>query len=314
MCYSAMVIEGWKRYARATGAHLSLSEFEAAYFPEEREKRIDRIRRKRGKTPKGMDDWVRSEQPEIGALIDERDAGEISKMEQELFKQAKRLADGERALQTKVTKKASEDVRIATNKIGQIKAKLGDLKRTESKPKDWRFFPGMWAPVIVSENGQLVVKPMRYGCRPAGKPAFYDVKYPGTYNARRDNLEGFWKGTFGVSHGLIVLSTFFENVEVDGKNQVLQFTPKDHSDMLVACLWSHWTDPTGVEPDLLSFAAITDDPEPEVAAAGHDRTIINIKPEHVDAWLNPNGDLQRMYAIFDDKQHPFYEHQLERAA
>ncbi|RZA28391.1 MAG: hypothetical protein EOP92_39640, partial [Lysobacteraceae bacterium] len=121
-------------------------------------------------------------------------------------------------------------------------------------------------------------------------------------------------GTFGVSHGLIVLSTFFENVEVDGKNQVLQFTPKDHSDMLVACLWSHWTDPTGVEPDLLSFAAITDDPEPEVAAAGHDRTIINIKPEHVDAWLNPNGDLQRMYAIFDDKQHPFYEHQLERAA
>ena len=38
---------------------------------------------------------------------------------------------------------------------------------------------------------------------------------------------------------------------------------------------------------LLSFAAITDEPEHEVAAAGHDRTIINIKPEHVDAWLNP---------------------------
>ena len=30
--------------------------------------------------------------------------------------------------------------------------------------------------------------------------------------------------------------------------------------------------------------------EPEVAAAGHGRTIINIniKPEHVDAWLNPD--------------------------
>ena len=32
---------------------------------------------------------------------------------------------------------------------------------------------------------------MRYQCRLAGKPAFYDVKFPGTYNARRDNLEGF---------------------------------------------------------------------------------------------------------------------------
>jgi hypothetical protein len=50
---------------------------------------------------------------------------------------------------------------------------------------------------MVVKNGQLVVKPMRYQCRPAGKPAFYDTKYPGTYNARRDNLEGFWKGLFG---------------------------------------------------------------------------------------------------------------------
>ncbi|MDX5515832.1 hypothetical protein [Stenotrophomonas sp. RG-453] len=51
--------------------------------------------------------------------------------------------------------------------------------------------------------------------------------------------------------------------------------------------------------------------EPEVPAAGHDRTIINIKPEHVDAWLNPNpADLDALYAIFDDKRHPFYEHRL----
>jgi hypothetical protein len=33
------------------------------------------------------------------------------------------------------------------------------------------------------EDGQRVVKPMRYQCRIAGKPATYDVKYPGTYNA-----------------------------------------------------------------------------------------------------------------------------------
>ena len=59
-----------------------------------------------------------------------------------------------------------------------------------------------------------VIKPMRYGCRPAGKPAFYDVKYPGTYNARRDNLQGFWKNQFGHTHGLIVVNAFYENVNL----------------------------------------------------------------------------------------------------
>ena len=116
---------------------------------------------------------------------------------------------------------------------------------------------------------------------------------------------------FGVSHGLIIADTFFENVEgPDGKNLVLQFTPRDREPLFIACLWSHWTDPRGAAPDLLSFAAITDNPEPEVAAAGHDRTVINIKPEHVVGWLNPNGDLAKMHAIFDDKQHPYYEHRI----
>ena len=314
MCYSAIVVDAFIAYAKDNQLGLDIDEFEALYYPEEREKRKDRIRRKRGKTVKGMDDWIRQQSPAIGALIDDRDAVEVARLEQEIFKQTKRLADAQRALAVKVTKKAENDLRVATDKVPQLKARLATLKRKEPKQGDWRFFPGMWAPVIVSEGGKKVIKPMRYGCRPAGKPAFYDQKYPGTYNARRDNLEGFWKDTFGVSHGLVIISTFFENVEIDGRNERLQFTPKDHSDMLVACLWSHWTDPKGIEPDLLSFAAITDDPEPEVAAAGHDRTIINIKPEHIDAWLNPEADLQRMYAIFDDKQHPYYEHQLEKAA
>jgi len=72
-----------------------------------------------------------------------------------------------------------------------------------------------------------------------------------------------------------------------------------------------WIKFTGRRQDLLSFAAITDEPEPEVAAAGHDRTIINIKPEHIEAWLNPDSaNLQALYAIFDDKRHPFYVHRL----
>ena len=84
---------------------------------------------------------------------------------------------------TKPTKAATESKRIATDKIEWGMGKLSDLRPTELKDRDSRIFPGHYAPVMVMENSRRVIKPMRYQCRPAGKPAFYDTKYPGTYNA-----------------------------------------------------------------------------------------------------------------------------------
>ncbi|MGY0503966.1 SOS response-associated peptidase family protein [Luteimonas sp. e5] len=310
MCYSAKVKQDYREYVRRFGADISIQDYVRLFW--ERNQAAGPTMR----IPKGMENAFAqldtTKGREIRQLVDEWRSGQITATEQELFAQKKRLNDAERALQTKITKKAQNEQRIAGNKVEAAKRRLADLKRTGHEARDDRIYPGYWCTVMVSENGRNVLRPMRYQCRPQGKPAFYDRTYPGTYNARRDNLEGFWKGQFGHTHGLILVETFYENVEgADGKNQVIQFTPRDGSVMLVACLWSHWTDPKGKEPDLLSFAAITDAPEPEVAAAGHDRTIINIKPEHVDAWLNPDpARLDALYAIFDDKQHPYYEHRL----
>lgn len=276
MCYSAQITAAYQKLIRMTGATLSLQEFAALYAHDPG--------KKRPKTPKAMDDAFRAgtspAELAVWGEVEQWNRAEAAVLEQELFANRKRLADAERALQVKETKKAREDVRIAGNKIDRALAKLADLRRTEPKDRDSRIFPGVYAPVIVAEGGKLVIKPMRYQCRLAGKPASYDQRYPGTYNARRDSLEKFWAPAFGHTHGLLVVDTFYENVEgPDGKNQqVVQFTPRTGEPMLVACLWSHWMDPAGKKPDLLSFAAITDDPEPEVAAAGHDRTIINIKP------------------------------------
>jgi len=174
---------------------------------------------------------------------------------------------------------------------------------------------------MVMEGDRRVIKPMRYQCRLAGKPAAYDVKFPGTYNARRDNLEGFWRAQFGYTHGLVVMDSFFENVnrhKAEGRvlgageeveNLILEFRPQSSEPMLAACLWSRWSAPGELE--LLSFAAISDEPPPEVAAAGHDRCVIPIKPEHIDAWLNPDPkNLKALYAILDDRERPYYEHRL----
>jgi putative SOS response-associated peptidase YedK len=60
-----------------------------------------------------------------------------------------------------------------------------------------------------------------------------------------------------------------------------------------------------------SFAAITDEPPAEVAAAGHDRRIIPIKEENIGAWLNPDSkNLDAMQAIVEDRARPYYEHRV----
>lgn len=308
MCYSAQIEAAYTKFVRKFGAVLDKKAFAKMWLHDEGKER-------RPRTPRALDlSFLTSDDPDVAGIAQEIrqwDAEDVAQLETELFRQAKRLADAERKLAAKPTKTAENEKRIAGNKIEQIKARIADLKRSRPEPKDSRMFPGYYCPVLVSEGGRLVVKPMRYQCRLAGKPAFYDTKFPGTYNARRDSLEKFWAPAFGRTHGLIVADRFYEHVEVDGENRVLEFVPRTGEQMLIACLWSHWTDPKGQEPDLLSFAAVTDDPEPEVAAAGHDRTIINIKPEHVDAWLNPDpANLQALYAIFDDKRHPYYEHRI----
>jgi putative SOS response-associated peptidase YedK len=267
MCYSAQIIDSYKQYVRHWGAEMSIEEFAELYgFPF----------KDRRKIPKLMDLLFTDPQTEgerdLKRLIDLRAAELTVEYEQELFKQRTRLADAECKLAVKETKAAVESKRIASNKVDAMLGKLQDLKRHEPKDRDARIFPGVYAPVVVAEDGKLVVKSMRYQCRPAGKPVFYDQKFPGTYNARRNSLEGYWKGQFGHTHGLLIVKTFYEHVDRDGKDVVLQFTPDDREPMLVACLWSRWTSKD--EPDLLSFAAITDEPPPEVAAAGHDRCIV----------------------------------------
>ncbi len=313
MCYSAMIQADYQVYVRRFGATMSLEEFALNVWNAPNRKAKKRVR--------AMEDWLAGTDLWPHILLER--AGRETAAQQELFKQKKRQADAERALQVKVTKKAQEDLRISTDKISKLKADLDDLQRTERKPRDARFFPGMYAPVIVMENGKRVIKPMRYQCRLPGWNEAIERKYPGTYNARRDSLGKSWSELFGVRHGIIVVTAFYENVErhamehrelapgEQSENVVLQFKPRDEHDMYVACLWNE--SPDG-DSKLLSFAAITDEPTPEVAAAGHDRTIIEITEANWDDWLAPGLPLARYQEILSERPEAYYGHVIEREA
>jgi putative SOS response-associated peptidase YedK len=319
MCYSAQIRANYRDYVRLFGASLGIKEFVKLFFARQEAKL---------KLPKAMEAAFEGEahspeEQEIKRLIEAYKADRAMTLEKELFTQRKRLADAERVAQTnpKPSRAVLDSLRIAPSKISKAKLDLEDLRRTELLDRDSRIFPGAYAPVMVMRDGERVVLPMRYQCRPCGKPAFYDTEYPGTYNARRDSLDKFWRGQFGVSHGILLVDTFYENVkrhdmehrelapDEKPENVVLQFKPNPPVLMYIACLWSHWT--KNGEPELLSFAAITDEPPPEVREAGHDRMIMRIKPEHVDAWLNPDPqNLKAMHDIFDDRAPAYYEHLL----
>ena len=321
MCYSAQVVQMARKLSRQLGIRIDYDEVERLFF---RRLEDPGTNISRG-FEANFDEPATDQERRIKGAIDEHRSRVASKMEKDLFTQKTRLVNAERSLKEKETKKAREDVRIATTKIETLSTKLSRLRSSEPNEEDDRIFPFVYAGVIVKQGGQNLLTPMRYHCRPAGKPVFIDRQFPGLYNARRDNLEKFWGEQFGSHHAILVVESFFENVKrhimehrglLGGENEenvVLQFKPEPAQTMYIACLWSHWTDPQ--EPDLRGFAAITDEPPADVAAAGHDRCIINLKPEHIDAWLTPQGrSIIELQSMLSDRAVPVFQHEILRAA
>lgn len=312
MCFSARVEQNIDELTRLVGAEAAWEAFADLF---ERRAQGDDV-----KVARALE--TNFERPANAAAsraqraIETFHAAELAKWEEDVFLQRRRLAAAQDSLARKITKKATEDQRIATDKIAKTLRRIAEAKHTDPKPGDSRIFPMMYAPVIVREGGTSLVRPMRYTCRLAGKPASYDYRFPGTYNARRDNLGGFWRELYGRSHAVMVIHGFYENVAehdyqhrplaVDEKprNVVLEFSPTPTKPMYVACLWDRWSASSGEVLD--SFAAITDEPPPEVAATGHERCVIALSPENVERWLSPETLTKDELATILDAREPFY--------
>ena len=120
------------------------------------------------KVPKAVDAAFSGVDDEISALIAAYRSVRARKLETDLFEQRTRLAAAEKKLAVKVTKKASEDVRIATDKVDAATRGLDDLRRQDLQERDSRIFPGWYAPVLIELDGKRLVVPMRYRCRIRG--------------------------------------------------------------------------------------------------------------------------------------------------
>ncbi|MBL7716329.1 MAG: SOS response-associated peptidase family protein [Bdellovibrionales bacterium] len=309
MCYSALVTQNAKDLGLAFDARIQLQQFDDLFTA--------RLNGYGAKIPRGIEASF-LERPtslvelNIAKNIRAYHQLELAQLEKELLENEDRLAGAERSLMAKVTKKAQNDQRIALGKMERLKVKIDVLRSGSISETDSRIYPGHYASLVYQKDGQRWVAPFRYLLRPKGFQEDFDKKYSGCYNARRDNLGGsFWKPIFGRNHGVFQMKSFWENVKrtVDGtesKNVVLRFDPQDSDRMIVPCIFDLNTE--GKFP-LWSFALITDEPNPEVAAAGHDRTPIILKPENLERWLKtPETDLNLFQAVLEDKKSTFFQH------
>lgn len=307
MCYSALVQQHCKKLGIRYQARVDLDAFALLF-----QQRLDGSAAKISKALEQsfLENPKTADERRIEKMIREFRALELADSERELFAQSKRLADAERTLLTKVTKKAQNDQRIAGEKIDKLKMKIQRLQSDEVKESDSRIFPGQYAPLVIEKGGERVIRPFRYLLRPRGQKPEFDRKFAGCYNARRDSLAEvfWWKSVFGRHHGILTIESFWEHVEKNGENTVLRFDPRGLDELIIPCIFDHNTE--GDVP-LDSFALITDEPNPEVKAAGHDRTPIVMKEEYLDLWLKTGGaDLARYEKVFTDKQSTYFEHEV----
>lgn len=309
MCYSALVKEDWRSFVRETGIRLDIPDFVRLFV-----RRADEGD-KAFRIPRGIErELLRQTGPEadkVRDLIEQHRKQKTAELEAALFELRRRIADADRKLAAKETKAASESKRIASGKLTQALNKLAMLNDGSAHRGDYRIFPLYFAPVLVGDAEGVRMIPARYQLRPPGKPASIDRQLS-LFNARRDNLGSpIWRPLFGTSHAILPASSFFENVEdAEGQSRRIQFIPDSGATMYIACLFAEWVNPAKPADTLASFAAVTDDPPPEVLAAGHDRVPISLTWEAAQQWLSPQGrSVEQLQALLDEgRQRPTYEH------
>ena len=137
---------------------------------------------------------------------------------------------------------------------GNILSQLGAYDST--------FRPSTTAPVVVLQNGQSKITPMRFSLIPhwSIEPK---VKFA-THNARIESIseKPTWKLPFVSQHCLVPVSSFYESVyEGPLAGHIIKFSGENDQALWAAGVFDCWKD-TGLEkksasPPIFSFSILT---------------------------------------------------------
>ncbi len=170
-----------------------------------------------------------------------------------------------------------------------IKSLLGLSRKPQSTKfrycDDGRFYPNWFAPVIIQQDSEKRIVPMRYRIRPQGSDKEVPTKY-NMYNAKVESLLSAhnWRKLIGRNHAVVVVKQFYEYV-----NKVeTVIEPVNTGTLKFAAVYDEWSSPGG-EVAFRSFAIITGPPPQSILTIGHHRCPITLSNNEVDQWLSTNS-------------------------
>ena len=319
-----MVAQNAKKYGTQFGARIDLQVYKNLFS---RRLAGERLSIHRGMEGQFVGDTDQAEVREIGSIIEQWHREQIPQLHEELEKQELRYNEARKSLSSKTTKKAENDLRISSEKITKLKREI-ELHSSlpSSADSDSRIFPLHFASMVCAdENGDRVVRPVRYLMRPRTMDAQFDTKYNGCYNARFDGLESvpWWKDCLGKRHGVLLIRQFYENISRSAylrrntittphahkENIVVCFEPTNYEYMRVPILWDCWGKDSNEK--FYSAALITDTARPEMEQAGHDRTPIVLSPEGCEEWLRSVGSpAAKCKTTLKIRSYPNFNHKI----
>jgi putative SOS response-associated peptidase YedK len=298
MCYSSMVRSDLQKITRAFGADVDVEAFIQLYLM--REKNLDL------KIPAGMDNSLVIMSPKIRGSIRNYQKLYKDRCEQEIEDLDAELKEIEARLKVKPTKTWTAKLATRQRQRERIQKKMQEASAPYESER-YRIYPFYFAPVVVMEKGKRMIRPMRYRVLPKNGielPSKYNL-----FNARRDSLLSArtWKESFGRTHAVFPFMTFYEWVQgKGGRPREIVFNPDGFEDMWAASLYSQTKTKEGL---LESFAMVTDDPPPEVRAAGHDRCPVFMDHTLLDEWLAPKGKtLDELDGLLSHKEKTHFSH------
>ncbi|RZA09829.1 MAG: hypothetical protein EOP11_00305 [Proteobacteria bacterium] len=296
MCYSARIRSSLREISSEFRATLDVDSFESLFRM--------RLKEPEQKIPLGLDRYfLHAKDPaeaKLAKFILEFHEEEKGRKKAEIKTTHEEIKELRSAKPTAASKKKIE---VRERRLLKLEAKLNH-GIDDISPLDDRVYPQYYAPVVAEGKSGRKLVPMRYRVRrPDGGevPSQYNV-----FNARFDSLETArtWTPLFGRTHAIFPFVWFYEWVERDGKKQEIYFSPENRSLMWAASLYSV---AKGAHGPLLSFAMVTDDPPPEVAAAGHDRCPIFLREDQMGEWLQPkNKSPESLKSLLQLKEKTFY--------
>ena len=175
-------------------------------------------------------------------------------------------------------------------------------KVVDFKPR-YNLAPRQHAPVLVWENGQAILKPMRWGLIPSWSKN--ETIGDRLTNARADTIteKASYRRPFEQQRCLIPADGFYEWQTTSTGKQPFRFTRKDGGFFCMGGLWEKWIRPprTGElnlddnEPSAFqvveTFTIITTEPNTMVTAV-HNRMPVILSAEHYQWWLEPRFEPQ----------------------